>query len=449
MSKEGKMGKFNISNIFRRRNVKVTKKPTFFLSFSFMLIFWIICLIYAWLASSSNDIDLLHSLIVMGIVMLTVTFFSFLPAIVYGIFDEFGKGRAEQNTAAELKHHNVAQSREIGEEIKEATVKSYDPRSYRWPVMLTTFTLTIGWVLFFFSEGPKYLYEVMRTGNISYIFSNIGSSHPVVFGFLGAFFWSLGTLFNRYVRGDLKATVFIHITIRIWSVIILTLVISAVWPGYHQFWIPNIGKSSAPQELLAASFLFGIFPDTGLDLLKKGIKGIVNLKGTDEIALNEIQGLSLWDQGRLEEEGIQNTQNLATADVVGLIVNTRLSVMSVLNWVDQALLIIHSPVNYKLLRENDITTATDFEAVYAGRLDEPELKKLREETEQRETYLGCEGITCIPAPGDGMIAALQMKFENGKEAEFDIKERVHSLMTAICDDVSYQRLWKIRHGKPA
>jgi hypothetical protein len=443
------MAKFNISNIFRRRNVTGTKKPTFILSFSFMLIFWIICLVYAWLASSSNNIDLLHSLMVMGIVMLTVTFFSFLPAIVYGIFDEFGKKRAEENTSAELKHHKVAQSREIVDEIKEATEKSYDPRSYRWPVLLTTFTMTIGWVLFFFSEGPKYLYEVMKTGNISYIFNNMGGSHPVVFGFLGAFFWALGTLFNRYVRGDLKATVFTHITIRIWSVIILTLVISAVWPGYSQFWIPNGGKSSPPQELLAASFIFGIFPDAGLDLVKKIIKGTVRFKGTSEIPLNEIQGLSLWDQGRLEEEGIQNVQNLAMADVVGLIVNTRLSVMSILNWVDQAILIIHSPTNFKLLRDNDIPMATDFEAIYAGRLSEQEQKKLAEESQRRETYLGCKGITCIPAPSDGMIAGFKAESEKGKKAEFDIKERVHNLMIAIADDVSYQRLWKIRHGEPA
>ena len=27
-----------------------------------------------------------------------------------------------------------------------------------------------------------------------------------------------------------------------------------------------------------------------------------------------------------------------------------------------------------------------------------------------------------------------------------IKDRLHNIMIAICDDINYQRLWKIRHG---
>ncbi|GAH30060.1 unnamed protein product, partial [marine sediment metagenome] len=34
------------------------------------------------------------------------------------------------------------------------------------------------------------------------------------------------------------------------------------------------------------------------------------------------------------------------------------------------------------------------------------------------------------------------------EKEEGLKERVRNMMIAICDDVNYQRLWKIRHGKP-
>jgi hypothetical protein len=410
------------------------KRPTLLYSLLFLVVFWAICIVYAWLAAASNpEFDLLHSFIVMGIVALVITFFSFFPAIIYGIFDKWGKERAIKKTAAELRRYNVGLSEKISTEIEDANTHAYEPGSYQFPVLLTTFSMIVGWVLFFFSEGPKPVYEVIKTGTISQVLYNVGNAHPVVFGFLGAFFWALGTLFNRYVRGDLRATVYTNITVRVWSVFALIIVLAVVW------------GDSPPQALLAASFLIGIFPELGLDLIKKPIKGLGRLRSPTEISLNQIQGLSLWDQGRLEEEGIQNVQNLATSDVVGLLVNTRLSVMSILNWVDQAILMIHAPTSYEFLRKRDIIMATDLEAIYAGRLSPQDSQSL---PDGRLTYLGCSGITSIPQPGEGMIKALKQESKDENEVDFDVKERVHNIMTAICDDVCYQRMWQIRHGNP-
>ncbi len=154
----------------------------------------------------------------------------------------------------------------------------------------------------------------------------------------------------------------------------------------------------------------------------------------------------MWDQGRLEEEGIQNVQNLAGADVVGLIVNTRISVMSIVNWVDQALLLAHAPEDFQIYREWDIPTASDFEAIYAGRLDDTERATLVNSNPARVTYMGCQGITSIPSPAGDMVKAFQDKTKKGTKVEFDIKERVHNTMIAICDDVSFQKLWRIKHG---
>jgi len=430
-----------------------TKKSTFSYSFIFVLLLWAISISYVVLEPEFSDIDVLHRITMMFLVLLVITIFAFFPALIYGIFDE-GKDRAKNKTEAELEHHKINLVTGIKEEIEEVSNAAYNPESYKWPVLLATYSMIIGWVLFFFSEGPGNFYGFMRLGAVSHIFDNLGSAHPIVFGFLGAYFWSLGTLFHRYIRGDLKANVYIHITTRIWIVFILTLVLSAVWPGYDQFWITLEPGSDAPKWLLAASFFVGIFPNLGLELIKKATKGLFTLRSAKEISLNEIQGLSIWDQGRLAEEGIDNVQNLATSDVVGLIVNTRLSVMSLLNWVDQAILIIHANKSYKTLRDADILMATDFEAIYAGRLGEEKCRQFNKELDEdeRETYLGCKGITRIPPPNKGLIAALPKKkeadkTEGEKEAEeFDIKERMHNIMIAICDDINYQRVWQIRHG---
>lgn len=172
--------------------------------------------------------------------------------------------------------------------------------------------------------------------------------------------------------------------------------------------------------------------------------GRFRIASKEQLSLDEIQGLELWDQGRLAEEGINNVQNLAESDIFGLIVNTRLSIMTLLHWVDQALLIMHVGKDLKALKSLGIITATDFEAAYVAQLHGHDREKIKQYLEKAYShhlysYMGREKMSDIPEPPDGLISALG----NGDE----LKGRVHSIMSAICDDVNYQRLWQIRHGK--
>jgi len=425
--------------------IKTTKKPTFACASIFIIILWLIGIWYVVLTPGIKLLapSVLHRIAIMAIILIIITIFSLFPTLIYAVFDIWGKARAAEKTKAELKHQNYLTA-DIETEIDNIANKSYAHESYRIPVLLATYSIVIGWSLFFFSEGYNNLFGPLKWGSFSYVFNNLGYSHPIVFGFLGSYFWSLGTIFHRFLRGDLMANVFIHVVVRIWSVFVIILVISAIWPGYNQIWILDEDRSTVPGILIATSFVIGIFPNIGLDLIKKAAKYPFTPKNeAKEISLNEIQGLSLWDQGKLLEEGVQNVQNLATADIIGLIVNTRFGVSSILNWVDQAILIIHAKNSYQIIRNADILTATDLEAMYAGRLPDDVCQKLNDERKRglRQTYLGSKGITCINEPDQGLLDAFP---ENEK---FSIKERLHNIMIAICDDVNYQKLWEIRHGR--
>lgn len=57
------------------------------------------------------------------------------------------------------------------------------------------------------------------------------------------------------------------------------------------------------------------------------------------IALDQLDGLTVWHEARLEEEDIENVPNMATTDVVGLLVNTRIPPERIVDWVDQAILL--------------------------------------------------------------------------------------------------------------
>ena len=62
---------------------------------------------------------------------------------------------------------------------------------------------------------------------------------------------------------------------------------------------------------------------------------------TSPLPLTAIDGLSYWVQTRLEEEDIECVQNLATADLVDLILNTKIPPHRIIDWVDQAILLTY------------------------------------------------------------------------------------------------------------
>ena len=60
-----------------------------------------------------------------------------------------------------------------------------------------------------------------------------------------------------------------------------------------------------------------------------------------EYPLSDLDGLDIWYESRLLEEGIEDIQNLATADLVDVMLNTRIPVDRLVDWVDQSLLYLH------------------------------------------------------------------------------------------------------------
>lgn len=212
----------------------------------------------------------------------------------------------------------------------------------------------------------------------------MGSLHPVIFGFLGAFFFSLQTLVRRYFTADLKPSVFMHIAVRVWLVMLLSLILSIIWSAVPvpdgsastvgaALSLPQSGTPISSPWLLAVCFMTGIVPDVALDLIKKVAKTVASkTKIADDAdpAMTKIQGLNIWHQARLAEEGIENVQNLAESDIVDLIIYTRLGVRRLLDWIDQALLCIHTGDDFVTYQNAGIHTATEFVSVYEAR---PEL----------------------------------------------------------------------------
>lgn len=115
------------------------------------------------------------------------------------------------------------------------------------------------------------------------------------------------------------------------------------------------------------AFFIGFFPEQGLNWIAATAKKALGQQGgiAKETRLSEIEGLSIWHQGRLKQEGIENVQNLATADVPALVVGTPFPVTQIVDWVDQAILLVYASQEQfealekaGLLRASDVLTTT-------------------------------------------------------------------------------------------
>ena len=97
-------------------------------------------------------------------------------------------------------------------------------------------------------------------------------------------------------------------------------------------------------QLCLLGFVIGVFPVVVWRVIrslttKLFVFAVPNLES--KFTLDGLDGLTVWHQSRLEEEDIENIPNMATADIVDLLVNTRLPAGRIIDWVDQAILLTY------------------------------------------------------------------------------------------------------------
>ena len=189
------------------------------------------------------------------------------------------------------------------------------------PILLSTLVITIGWVTIFaepaflagFPNLSDELHEALRAG------------------FLGSYVFVIQFLVRRYFQNDLKASAYYAVTERFILVPIIVAILTVALP-------------MTAHATIAVAFVVGVFPVVGL----RAINSVVarSLRGTipslhSTYPLSDLDGMTIWYETRLLEEGIEDLQSLITANVVDLMLNTRIPVGRIVDWLDQAYLYIH------------------------------------------------------------------------------------------------------------
>jgi hypothetical protein len=186
------------------------------------------------------------------------------------------------------------------------------------------------------------------------------------FGFLGAYFFVIQMLIRRFFQSDLRPSAYAASVVRI--IVVLVLVATL-----HQ--VAAIAGSGAEAVI---AFVVGIFPVAGVRALQK--VAAKPLKGSlpslsPRYPLSWLSGLNVWYEARLLEEGIEDLQNLTTANLVDVLLHTRVPVSRLVDWIDQAHLCLHFdgaekskreelPKDLADLRKGGIRTATELIGAY-------------------------------------------------------------------------------------
>lgn len=292
-----------------------------------------------------------------------------LPALLYFLFD-----RQKIGTLRESFYRNIVSLVPKVETILDAKAlfrdhieEIYGPekgtgRSVRyyqgtqWPIIVTTLIIALGWILVLAPFGT--LPDDFQPADLHKLFTP--QMTAINFGFLGAYFFCINLILRRYVRADLKPKAYGHISVRFLSVFVLVWAIS-VLPEF----ITDKSISTNPVLLLFAFFV-GIVPETATTVIRDFLRTFKRLKNiipqlNEELPLTIIEGINLYDRARLLEEGIENIENLAHNDLIDLMLQTRIPLPRLVDWVDQSILYLHA-------KDSLIAESADKEKKSAGDL---------------------------------------------------------------------------------
>jgi hypothetical protein len=273
------------------------------------------------------------------------------------------------------KEHNIYRQKFIayyGRSIPESSTKSnFSVKTETmFPVFLATIVLAVCWVAVLWNTSsatnPATIWDILK------------------FAFLGAYAFIVQSLIRRFFQSDLRPSAYAGAVLRI-IVVLVTMI------ALHQL----LG-AVAPTTEAAIAFMVGFFPVIAFQALQRAAAATLRVfvpQLTPDYPLNQLDGLNVWYEARLVEEGIEDMQNLATANLVDVILHTRVPVGRLVDWVDQAQLYLHLDRAERGYRERRLVRAARKPAVN----DNGEAR-----TDQR------------PPEGDDRAQAAPMPADNGK-----------------------------------
>ena len=229
--------------------------------------------------------------------------------------------------------------------------------SHRAPIVITTIVLAVGWIVT--SINLQALSGDATAGAVLADLFRPDSS-VLAFGFLGSYYFAVNIVLRSYVRGDLHPKTYSQITTRVLEVVVVTALLSVTDVVPHE-------------AALAVAFFAGVVPDIVLQRVWEVCRRVLRTRAPNPLAENqpitELDGIDIYERARLAGEGVENVEALAHGNLVDLLLQTRIPAGRLVDWVDQAVLYLHTSADhddsrrprqlFDALRAAHVRTATD------------------------------------------------------------------------------------------
>jgi hypothetical protein len=249
------------------------------------------------------------------------------------------------------------------DQFENTIAGDYHLKHYFWPVVLAYVFTSLAYT----ATHPYPIRLGMWVGVLEEMIDT-GTSFPLAivagrilfWGWLGAYVYSFHLTWRRFLTYDLTPSVYIFTSNRF----LLAFAVGAIVAlGVGMF---SLTAGVSPEvnfvALCVVTFFVGFFPEQGINWFTATAKKTLRQQGgiAKEIRLSEIEGLSIWHQGRLKQAGIENVQNLAAADIPALVVELPFTINQIIDWVDQALLLVYtSPKQFASLANVGVFRASN------------------------------------------------------------------------------------------
>lgn len=221
----------------------------------------------------------------------------------------------------------IVQSRGGDQGIREEIEKYYSKLALLVPASLLSFFYLILFGLVYAQLAQLFPHD----GSVDLAHA-AGSMEPVVITFVGAYLFNMGLIVRRLYLYDLNDNLFWGCINRLLLSIGVSICLAVAFPDEKH----NMTLVYFATPFILNKVLIGI-----LHSATAWIGRLLNRAGqqADMPELQQICGINIWKEYRLEEEGIEEVQNLATADVIELAVKTHYNLRTLIDWIDQAIVL--------------------------------------------------------------------------------------------------------------
>ncbi len=200
---------------------------------------------------------------------------------------------------------------------------------------------------------------------------DVNTQRAMQFGFLGAYVYCLNLVYRRYTTLDLQPHVYLFCVVGLIAGMVfnyvaftaITNIAASTAAGDTEF--KGIGAGAAA----IVAFSLGYFPNLAIRWFGRVSRTSVHerQRRSDALPLSLIDGISELHESRLQDEGIDNVQNLAAANIRDLVVKTPFSAQQIVEWTDQAVLYLYlDPGEIESFRRAGVRTVSDFCDIWEG-----------------------------------------------------------------------------------